>query len=204
LKPFAFLFAALSALTGFAAPSHNGPIASVVVSPHFDTLTPPTTIGSSAMATCAPKNSNNVTVQILRCRWVSRNTAVVTVASQPGNTAKITARGTGQAYVVATVSDKKDSVRVTVLNPSVSPVLTGLVVTPALDTLEGGDTLRFTATPTWSDGSSAARIATWRATGGTISRSGLYTAGGTAGTFRVIGYKGPFGDTSVVVISPAE
>jgi hypothetical protein len=54
-----------------------------------------------------------------------------------------------------------------------------VTVTPSSATLQTGVTQQFTATD------SAGLPVTWTATGGTISTSGLYTAGSTAGTFAV-------------------
>ena len=47
-----------------------------------------------------------------------------------------------------------------------------------------GATQQFTATGHFSDGGSAAVAVTWSATGGTVSASGLFTAGPVPGTFR--------------------
>ncbi len=52
--------------------------------------------------------------------------------------------------------------------------------------LTTGDTQQFSAVGRMSDGSTAGVSVTWSATGGTMSGAGLYTAGSTAGTFRVI------------------
>ena len=54
-----------------------------------------------------------------------------------------------------------------------------------------------------SDGSTAGVSVTWSATGGTITTGGLYTAGTTAGTFRVIAIQqgGTRADTSSVTIT---
>ena len=52
--------------------------------------------------------------------------------------------------------------------------------------LTEGATQQFSATATWSDGVSRAVTLAWSATGGTISSSGLYKAGLTTGTYRVI------------------
>ena len=56
-----------------------------------------------------------------------------------------------------------------------------------------------------SDNSTAAVTVTWTATGGSVTSSGRYTAGATAGTFRVIATQqgGTKADTSTVTITPA-
>ena len=54
-----------------------------------------------------------------------------------------------------------------------------------------------------SDGSATSVSVTWSATGGTITTGGLYTAGATAGTFRVIAVRqgDTLADTSAVTIT---
>jgi hypothetical protein len=77
-------------------------------------------------------------------------------------------------------------------------------VTPATATVAVEATRQFAATEFLSDGSSrAATGVTWTATGGTVSGTGLYTAGSSAGSYRVIGTKGSFADTAAVTITTA-
>jgi hypothetical protein len=58
---------------------------------------------------------------------------------------------------------------------------------------------------TWSDGSTTAPAVSYSATGGTITPGGLYTAGTTAGSYRVIASHtgGTLKDTSAVTITAA-
>lgn len=81
--------------------------------------------------------------------------------------------------------------------------LTGLDVSPNLATVAGGQTRQFTANGIWSDGTSAPTEVLWSSTGGGISAAGLYTAGSTAGHFRVVGRTpdGLLADTSVVTVT---
>lgn len=60
-------------------------------------------------------------------------------------------------------------------------------VTPDGGAVPSGGTLQFRATAVMSDGDTAAVNVAWSATGGTITGAGLFTAGATAGSFRVIG-----------------
>ncbi len=59
-------------------------------------------------------------------------------------------------------------------------------VAPDGRTIQAGSTLQFLAAGFTSAGQTAVTV-TWNATGGTITSGGLFTAGQTAGTFRVIG-----------------
>lgn len=80
--------------------------------------------------------------------------------------------------------------------------LSQLSLTPSTVTLAPGGTQQFVATGSWSDGSSVAPSVTWTATGGTISPSGLYTAGTATGTFRLIAVQtgGTRADTSAITV----
>jgi calcineurin-like phosphoesterase family protein len=86
---------------------------------------------------------------------------------------------------------------------TIAPTLRHVVLLPASVTLDVGTTQQFTAYGTMSNGDSVAVSVTYAATGGTITSSGLYTAGTTAGTFGVIATAagGTLADTSQVTIS---
>lgn len=83
------------------------------------------------------------------------------------------------------------------------PGPTAVVVSPATATLFPGSSLMFTAQVTFSDGSVGGGNVTWAVTGGSITLSGLYTAGGAAGNFRVIAKAGDVADTSTVTVVAA-
>jgi hypothetical protein len=82
--------------------------------------------------------------------------------------------------------------------------LTSLSLTPASASLQTGTTQQFSVAGTWSDGSTTTPAVTYSATGGTITAAGLYTAGSTVGSFRVIAVQqgGTLADTSAVTITP--
>lgn len=98
---------------------------------------------------------------------------------------------------------KSDTSFVTVGSSSVSTSLTKLQVSPDPFTLQPGQTRQFSAVATYSNGTTGTPTVTWTSTGGTISSSGLYTAGSTTGTFRVIAQAatGTVKDTSTVKIA---
>jgi hypothetical protein len=118
-----------------------------------------------------------------------------------------TAGSSGGSYrVIATQQGGAlaDTAAVTVTAPPPPPpvVVTRMDVTPATATVAAGATRQFAATEVLSDGSSrTATGVTWSATGGTISGSGLYTAGSSGGSYRVIGAKGGFADTAAVTVT---
>jgi hypothetical protein len=97
---------------------------------------------------------------------------------------------------------KKSDTSTVVVTPA--PVLAAVVVLPGDVTLAPGARQAFAASGKMSDGSAAASLAvTWTATGGTIDAAGLYTAGTTAGTYRVVATQqgGTLADTSSVTIA---
>ena len=71
-----------------------------------------------------------------------------------------------------------------------------LTITPPTATLNTGATQQFTANP--------ATGVTWTATGGTISKTGLYTAGNTAGTYTVTAKNTTDTATASVTITAAQ
>jgi hypothetical protein len=105
----------------------------------------------------------------------------------------------GSFQVVATLNGKADTSAVTITAPA--PTLTSVVLTPATASVQTGGTVQFSATGTYSDGTSKAITPAYSATGGTITTSGLYTAGSTAGTFRVIASSGGRADTAAVSVT---
>ena len=87
--------------------------------------------------------------------------------------------------------------------PAPSPTLSSVVLTPATATVAAGATQQLTAQGKMSDGSTAAVAVTYAATGGTVSTSGLYKAGTTAGSYRVIAVQqgGTKADTSAITVT---
>lgn len=86
-----------------------------------------------------------------------------------------------------------------------APVLIGIELLPETVNLLQGETQQFQAQGVFRDGSRDDVGIVWTATGGTITNNGLYTAGSSNGTFRVIARRsgGTLADTSVVSISSA-
>jgi hypothetical protein len=68
--------------------------------------------------------------------------------------------------------------------------------------LTGGQQ-QFSATALFSDATTSPAVVTWTATGGSITSSGLFSAGSSTGTFRVIAAGNGKADTSLVSIASA-
>jgi hypothetical protein len=103
------------------------------------------------------------------------------------------------AHLGGTLADTSP-VTVTAVAP---PTLTKLVLSPDTVTLAPAGAQQFSVAGTWSDGSTAPPRVTYSATGGMISPTGLYIAGSTAGSYRVIAVQqsGTLADTSTVTIT---
>jgi hypothetical protein len=81
--------------------------------------------------------------------------------------------------------------------------LAAVELTPSTTSVQTGATQQFAVIGRRSDGSAMGVTPTWTATGGTISSSGLYTAGGTGGAYLVIASANGFADTSSVTVTVA-
>jgi hypothetical protein len=136
------------------------------------------------------------------------NVAIIPKYSARGGT--ITAAGlytagqtTGSYRVIVTdsASGKADTAAVGIT--SASPTLQAIMLTPATVSLVTGGTQQFSASGRMSDGSTAPVSVTFEARGGTITQSGLYTAGSTTGTFRVFATEsgGTLSDTAQVTVT---
>lgn len=168
-------------------------LSSIDVSPGRDTLIPGAT--RSFSATGHYSNGSTDTVSVI---WTATGGTIGTDGVfQAGG-----AVGTYRVVATAMAAARADTADV-VIRAATS--MDGLSVTPALDTLLPGEPQNFVATAHFDDGSTSAAAVNWSATGGTINSSGRYTAGSTAGTYRVVAVTttGGFADTSVVVIRPA-
>jgi hypothetical protein len=112
---------------------------------------------------------------------------------------------TGTFRVVATDSATQKADTATVTIQTAAPTVLAVVLLPATVTLASGATQHFTASSKMSDGSSQSVAVTFGATGGAVSSSGMYTAGSTGGTFRVVATMqgSMLADTSVVTITAA-
>lgn len=106
--------------------------------------------------------------------------------------------GTHRLVVRHPGSGKSDTASVTI-----TPVLESVEVTPGSVDLLPGVTAAFTAKGRMSDGVQSNVSVSWTATGGSVTGSGVYTAGATPGVYRVIARLagGTMADTSVIRIA---
>jgi hypothetical protein len=85
--------------------------------------------------------------------------------------------------------------------PAPKPTLQQVTLVPASATLAPSATRQFKAYGRLSNGDSTAVSVTYVAAGGAITTGGLYTAGQSAGAFRLIARSGTLADTSTITIT---
>jgi hypothetical protein len=81
-----------------------------------------------------------------------------------------------------------------------APEIIKVTLLPATATLAPAATKQFTAYGSTSVGDSVALHVVFEATGGTVTSGGLYTAGASEGSFRVVATAGALADTSTVSV----
>ncbi len=168
---------------------------SIVVSPASATVPATTSVGFTASG----RLSDNSTVPV-GVNW----TATGGTIDPAGNFTAGATQGSYHVIATNTSGALADTVPITV-GAAPAPTLSRIVLLPVSATLTPGATQVFKAYGKLSNGDSVAATVTYGATGGAISGSGNYTAGGTTGTFRVIATSttGNFADTSAVTIQAA-
>ncbi|MEZ4586460.1 MAG: hypothetical protein R2909_08690 [Gemmatimonadales bacterium] len=110
--------------------------------------------------------------------------------------------GTYRVIVRDQAATKADTAFVTISSPE--PVLQDIVINPGSVSLNSGASQQFYVQGVWTNSGSAIPDVSWSATGGSVSASGRFTAGNTAGTFRVIAVATGTGiaDTALVTVLP--
>jgi len=167
------------------------PIVSVSVSPGSATLAPGGSIRFSASGLDADGN-----VRVAGVTWTATGGSInasgdYSAGSQAG-TFKVIARLQGGLLADTSV----------ITITSGAPSILSLSTSPAAASVPAGTTKQFAVLAQWSDGSTAVPPVIWSATGGSISASGLYTAGTASGSFRVVArHSGGKADTSSVTVT---
>jgi hypothetical protein len=118
----------------------------------------------------------------------------------------------GMYHVIAanTAGTVADTAEVTVVPPPTPvdtvpppPAAARVILRPVRVTVIAGKRQRYRAFGRTSSGDSVTVGVTYSATGGTITQRGLYTAGKTAGTYKIIANAGAISDTSLVTLLAA-
>ena len=85
--------------------------------------------------------------------------------------------------------------------PPAEPVVAKIILKPVSVTLAPGTKKQFATYGTTTTGDSVPVSVVFNATGGTVTAAGLFTAGQTAGTYRVIATAGALADTSAITVT---
>jgi uncharacterized protein YjdB len=167
------------------------PVATVTVTP----ASPSVQVGATTQLTATTRAANGTVLTGRVVTWGSGNTAAATVSG----TGLVSGVAVGSAVITATSEGKNGSVTASVTNSP--PTLVRVILAPDTTTVVVGKTKQFTTTGKYSDSSTAPVTPTYSATGGTISSSGLYTAGQTGGPFRAIATNAGKADTSAINVA---
>ncbi len=114
-----------------------------------------------------------------------------------------TTAGTYRVIAANTAGTLADTSLVTITAPAPAPTLAQVYVTPASVSLTAGGTQQFKAYGRNSVGDSVAVTVAFSANSGSVTSGGLYTAGTTAGTFRLIAKESTTGaaDTAAITVT---
>jgi plastocyanin len=170
--------------------------AKVVVTPAEATVAPGATVQFVATGLTTAGETASVSVTWSGTAGAISPTGVLTAGNTPGTYRVIAISAFGAADTsLVTIGDAPGS--------GTDPV-TDVILVPEHATVTAGDIVQFAAYGRTDGGDSVAVTLAYTATGGTIAADGRYTAGGAAGTYRVVAAS-PAGiaDTSEVVISAA-
>lgn len=145
-----------------------------------------------------PDNTNTaVAVKWSATGGVISEAGIYRAGDVPGSYSVIATnrQGTLADTVPVTIEPSSDA------EPLPAPVVARIVLRPASLVLATNSTAQFAAFGRTEAGDSIAVDVTFSATGGTVSSSGLYTAGPAAGGFHVIATASDLADTSIVTLA---
>ncbi len=173
--------------------------AAVVASVDITAPSPSMEVGSSMTLSATPRDSAGNWIPGRTATWSVSDGSAFTISA----TGVVTGVAPGSAVALATIDGVTNGRYLTVTGSTQTPTVTALAISPKTGaTLAPAQTRQFSTTARWSDLATRAVSVTYSATGGTISSSGLYTAGQLAGTFMVIANCGcDRADTATVVVA---
>jgi uncharacterized protein YjdB len=185
--------------TGSGKGSTNPPaLASIAVTPSMATIAPGATQQFTATGTWSDGSTGDVTST---ANWSSSSTSVATVSAA----GLATAAAAGITTLTATISGVTGTAMLTV-TPA-APTLSSIAITPASPSIAAGATQQFTATGTYSDGTTSNLTAsvTWASSStaaATINAAGLATAV-AAGSTTITATDGAISGTTMLTVTAA-
>lgn len=142
---------------------------------------------------------------LLTYTWSATGPAAVTFSPNGTNAAaacSATVAATGQYTFMVTVADAQGLTATSSVVVNVGQVATSVAVTPDNRTVVAGNTEAYTAAVADQFGQPMAAAVDWSATGGTISSTGVFTAGAQGGTFAVTATAGAASGQAAVRVFP--
>lgn len=140
------------------------------------------TVGSSMQMSALAEDASGAPIYGRTVDWRVYSSAV---SISSGGV--LTATGTGNMLVRARIDGVNGYRTITVTAATAEPKVTSFVISPKTgSSLAPGNTRQFTTSAVWSDNVVRPVSVTYTATGGTISSSGLFSAGQLAGTFLIV------------------
>jgi uncharacterized protein YjdB len=189
--------AKLGSVNGSLAVTVTPALLSIAVTPAAPSIAANTTLQFIATGTYSDNSTQNLTSQV---DWASSNTAVVTVSTTAPTKGLAKALSAGTASISATLGSISGNTTLTVT----SATITQIAVAPVTPTITLGLSQQFTATGTFSDGSTqdVTGVAQWHTSNGNIASmtvSGLAT-GRALGSVTISAiFGGVTGTTSLTV-----
>lgn len=190
LVAFAFACAPGESKAGLG-PNESSPITALVLTPSSVSMH---TDETQSFAASGLRGDGSTTIPSVH--WAATG-GVISVGGlyTPGQTP-------GNFSVSATLDgDTISAVAAVTVSAPASPIV-GITLTPSSTSLYSDESIDFNVTAIRQDGTTTTPNVTWSATGGSISPSGVYTAGSVTGTFSVIAAVAGAGllDTATVAI----
>jgi len=175
-------------------------VVSIAVTPAIPTLPLGTTQQFTATGTFTDGSTQNITQTV---QWSSATAGIATISNASGNQGLATSVAPGSTTITATSGSIAGSTTLTVT----AAALVSIAITPANPAIALGTTQQFTATGTFTDGSTQnlSSSATWGSstTGvATISTGGLASSVGTGNT-TVTATSGSINSTTTLTVTPA-
>lgn len=183
---------------GFAPPASEAALpADTAVSESLSTAAAAQPIAGLTLTPTSATLAPGASVTFTPLGWLpGANTPIPTPVSWTATGGTITSGGvytagsqTGTFMVTATstIAWKYENATITIKGTGTPATITGLTLSPGSVSLAPGGKQQFSASASLSNGSTQPNPAvTWQATGGSVSSGGMYTAGTTAGSYRVI------------------
>lgn len=175
-------------------------LVSIQISPQIPVIS----LGSGQQFTATGTYTDGTTQDVTTIvNWTSSSSAVIVISNATGTNGLASSAGQGTATITASSGSLSSATTATVGPPS----LASITVTPVAATLALGYTAQFTATATFTDGSTQdiTPSAVWTSlvpTAGAISSTGLATSL-TVGTTTISASSGSVTGSTTLTISPA-